>query len=617
MLGSLKVVAGLVAYVALLPSLGKVDATPLLEQRAPPVFNLGMQSNVTLVTRPGSRSSQTIGGIQYFGDDPSEPQYLIVSEDLDSTWLASRILDRIGFVYELAPGPHTVATNDDGFYYVVGGIVWSQIRRFAFTDGTESSSQSLSWTVNTDYDRRWEQFGPRVPQPLLWGDQGHEEQLSRLHMAGFDSRAVYRLYMQELTSSRNTDASDDQRVVLRELLDWDPDLEPDPLMAIDWTTVKIPERLQKKLLGGLPTGDECGQVVREVFRDDSSEASSTTCEALVEKAHDFNRKPAERVGIVYAHEPVAGPSTSQGNPAYVNTGRVQSRPEMQAASGSCRDNVAEAFDQNGESILPHLLDVEEAQHRRCTEVAAEVARIERQIGHDGTISERQVEDFLLQAANNSVSAEAVMESIDGGLESFRSSFPELFDLMRTNFPALFQALRDAHIDGIEMRSCGANTQSPSKRQEPGTKSKVHTHRAQLRERSCRRLEALRLYRKGLTGWEGPCLAINKLQVTLSMGIGARSGLYGTKDTIFVGVGESPALEQVLDDPWGFSKATKKIDLKWAFGSENVALHKIRLVRLYAQENPSWAWYARLEWMFKGESPQAADWNQHHISTRGH
>lgn len=120
--------------------------------------------------------------------------------------------------------------------------------------------------------------------------------------------------------------------------------------------------------------------------------------------------------------------------------------------------------------------MEEAQHRRCTEVAAEVARIERQIGHDGTISERQVEDFLLQAANNSVSAEAVMESIDGGLESFRSSFPELFDLMRTNFPALFQALRDAHIDGIEMRSCGANTQSPSKRQEPGTKSKVHTHR---------------------------------------------------------------------------------------------------------------------------------------------
>jgi len=113
------------------------------------------------------------------------------------------------------------------------------------------------------------------------------------------------------------------------------------------------------------------------------------------------------------------------------------------------------------------------------------------------------------------------------------------------------------------------------------------------------------------------LAINKLHVTLSMGIGARSGLYGTKDTIFVGVGESPTLEQVFDDPWGFSKATKKIDLKWAFGSENVALHKIRLVRLYAQENPSWAWYARLEWMFKGESPQAADWNQHHISTRGH
>lgn len=247
MLGSLKVVAGLLAYTALLPSLGKVDATPLLEQRAPPVFNLGMQSNVTLVYyndytsgRSGSALSPTaevpvrapaavrqVGGIQYFGDAPSEPQYLIVSEDLDSTWLASRILDRIGFVYELAPGPHTVATNDDGFYYVVGGIVWSQIRRFAFTDGTESSSQSLSWTANTDYDRRWEQFGPRVPQPLLWGDQGHEEQLSRLHMAGFDSRAVYRLYMQELTSSRNTDASDHQRMVLRELLDWDPDLEPD------------------------------------------------------------------------------------------------------------------------------------------------------------------------------------------------------------------------------------------------------------------------------------------------------------------------------------------------------------------------------------------------------
>jgi len=69
------------------------------------------------------------------------------------------------------------------------------------------------------------------------------------------------------------------------------------LMAIDWTTVKIPERLQKKLLGGLPTGDECGQVVREIFHEDSSEASSTTCEALVEKAHDFNRKPVERVGI--------------------------------------------------------------------------------------------------------------------------------------------------------------------------------------------------------------------------------------------------------------------------------------------------------------------------------
>ncbi|KAJ6442891.1 phosphoinositide phosphatase [Purpureocillium lavendulum] len=430
-----------------------------------------------------------IDGQEIWRIPPSEhPPIFAPAESLEDALDMSRDWRISGFIYRLSPGPHFIATDHDEIYNVIGGIAWSQIIEFAFATG----------------DERWEGFGVRASQPAFTGGEGEEEQLERLRAAGYDSESAERAYMNELTGPRNTDVDESQREILRELLDWDPVLEPDH-----------EEKLVQDLL-------------------DLEEEIRGTCEE---------------------------------------------------ARNSCRDDVAAALQQPTNNILRGLLRVEDDQHDACAEAAARVARIERRPAVEAAVSSQRWEAFVREAADHGVSAEILMATIDSGMTSLRVNYPTVFRLMQARYPIIFQALWNAYVDEVEVGSCDprGHEGATSKRAETGLEPRSNDKtRAQLQQRACQRLMALTLYRKKLAKG-GPCLAIDKLRVKMTMTWKASGGLLGTQDTISVGIGRSKFPIEMLESPWGWSGTTENVSLKDEFNASTVALNDLRLIRLISEQ----------------------------------
>ncbi|PHH67376.1 hypothetical protein CDD81_145 [Ophiocordyceps australis] len=177
------------------------------------------------------------------------------------------------WVYQVAASPHMVPHVGWARAFThaaVDGIPWSAVRQWALSEGDwQSRSTNLEWFPNPDYDARWEMFGPNSPQPLL----------SRMFpVRGQTARWIARAFINDLTSRQNTALSPSQLETLRELLDWNPDQEPDRdfplvrtrqpvplttavLQQYDWSRHSVPPQMQLMLVGAILPLAECIQVM--------------------------------------------------------------------------------------------------------------------------------------------------------------------------------------------------------------------------------------------------------------------------------------------------------------------------------------------------------------------
>ncbi len=247
-------------------------------------------------------AARRAGGIQFVcwidqdgaGDATNIP--LQVSTSLSDTHAES--LGQVSWIFRLATGPHMSPfprNAEAPRVFSSYGIFWSQVQAYAASDG-RSDVTSLEWISNPDYDRRWEQFGAsRYSQPIFFPESDWGEQYSRLVSIGGDL-FLPRRFMNELTNSRNPTFGDEQRLILRQLLDWDPELEPTrdfpllrrtyskrlqkrvtflakltrsvsslttmALQQIDWSGIGLSLSLRMALEGGLPSPSQCAEALR-------------------------------------------------------------------------------------------------------------------------------------------------------------------------------------------------------------------------------------------------------------------------------------------------------------------------------------------------------------------
>ncbi|PHH65671.1 hypothetical protein CDD81_1757 [Ophiocordyceps australis] len=210
-------------------------------------------------------------------------------------------------------------------HVALNGIPMSQVQAYASLDGRRPADriESLVWQENPTYDARWAPLGINGQQPLLSGRNLPE---------GSTARGLARLFMNDLTSPRNTAMSPDQRQHLRELLGWNTDLEPNrdfPLVrdrepqsltslamrAINWRFLngwpEITQDLQRRLAQGLATLAECGLVYRAMAKKEKRQEHEycdaqisdkchvrhepDTCKTLLDTVHDMQRLPSSSV----------------------------------------------------------------------------------------------------------------------------------------------------------------------------------------------------------------------------------------------------------------------------------------------------------------------------------
>ncbi|PHH59693.1 hypothetical protein CDD81_2665 [Ophiocordyceps australis] len=208
-----------------------------------------------------------------------------------------------------------------GRYFVaLESIPWSQVHSYAFIEYERPQfvdARRLKWEFNLDYDKRWEEFSISCKQPLLSGEDVSLRQ-------GATAREAARQFVNRLTSPSNTLLDAKQLETLRELLDWNPELEPDRqfplvrrmqparltssvvrqhsgfLQQFDWSTFDLPRGLKQALSSGTATSSQCSEALTAI--DSSSKKGSRNkrqskdCETLANIMLEKENKPISMTG---------------------------------------------------------------------------------------------------------------------------------------------------------------------------------------------------------------------------------------------------------------------------------------------------------------------------------
>ncbi|PHH89129.1 hypothetical protein CDD83_6621 [Cordyceps sp. RAO-2017] len=259
---------------------------PLLEDNAPGQFvYVGVPMRGT--TAPAHFRAR--GGI-VFGDGPhADAAYAQVSLPEDSVWVwVERDLEAaagrsswraadghiflrndpavLRWVFRASAVPTMVTRNGAVRHlHALGGIPWTAVQAWCLTTG-DPDRRAYEWQLNDDWDARWSRFGPGGELPPL----NHV-----VPPRGLSSRQLARDFVNALLSDRNGLYSADRRRDLRQLYDWNPDLEPDrdfPLIRrrqaeslvsltlrhFPWFNISgMAPHVQHMLAGGLPTAWQC------------------------------------------------------------------------------------------------------------------------------------------------------------------------------------------------------------------------------------------------------------------------------------------------------------------------------------------------------------------------
>ncbi|PHH91497.1 hypothetical protein CDD83_226 [Cordyceps sp. RAO-2017] len=189
------------------------------------------------------------------------------------------------YLYEISTAPNMIADahdrEDNYYYFAVGGILWSQVRRFADVDLRREGPEPAAyyWEANEAYDPAWEYYRTSGFHPELSGLDSRNEAWSywQEEASWTNPRPDFVTRRQELLVFMNGITSDER---LRRLLGWqgdfplihtdwpgvgirynylddDADEEGMEMARFPWDAVKIPRHLQRKLKLGRPTGEEC------------------------------------------------------------------------------------------------------------------------------------------------------------------------------------------------------------------------------------------------------------------------------------------------------------------------------------------------------------------------
>ncbi|KAF4595017.1 Protein-tyrosine phosphatase [Ophiocordyceps camponoti-floridani] len=234
-------------------------------------------------------------GWEFAGDSS---QWLSLGRNLSHVVAAwPRSLQAIGWVLRVATSPNMIEapqwanlaygtrTREPWFrqrftHLALGGIFWSQVYSYASLSSMPAGGPvtALWWQANEQYNRTWESYGASSPQSTLSG----------FELSNMTLRELARNFMNEITSRQNRrengELTDGEVLVLRQLLNWDPEQDPNrdfPLRAaghvtrletqamrsVNWEGIPgTPPHLLPRLIAGVATLAECAATYRSIFR---------------------------------------------------------------------------------------------------------------------------------------------------------------------------------------------------------------------------------------------------------------------------------------------------------------------------------------------------------------
>ncbi|KAF4581046.1 putative enterotoxin [Ophiocordyceps camponoti-floridani] len=189
------------------------------------------------------------------------------------------------WIYEISTSPNMVAggvhTCHGRHYWALGGVHWSQVRRYGFRERHGSMSM-VTWSRNADYDSRWERYSACDFQPQLAGFDrysrawGRREGFWRTERPprGVTRRDLAELHMNLITRrdplltrmlgwQGRFPLINQRNPVMAIRITWH-DYEAIPSQDISWQNLEIPQRLRDMIPSAPLTHERCYDIITAV-----------------------------------------------------------------------------------------------------------------------------------------------------------------------------------------------------------------------------------------------------------------------------------------------------------------------------------------------------------------
>ncbi|PHH75479.1 hypothetical protein CDD80_2349 [Ophiocordyceps camponoti-rufipedis] len=189
------------------------------------------------------------------------------------------------WIYEVSTSPHIVAgtthTCCGRHYWALGGVYWSQVRRYGFREQVGTISM-ISWTYNPAYDSRWDRYSACDFQPQLAGFDrynrawGRRDGFTRRERPprGMTRRDLAELHMNLITR---------RDPLLTRMLRWQghfplinqrnpsltirmgwQNIQALPVEQISWWDLEIPQRARDTIRSWRLSNEQCYSIINSI-----------------------------------------------------------------------------------------------------------------------------------------------------------------------------------------------------------------------------------------------------------------------------------------------------------------------------------------------------------------